>query len=110
MFEKIIMDIRIGTGFNCITSHSRIVTGVINRTVVTLSRKEDITAVNRHRQLMRGQIFPFVIYLIEKEKKHKKKQNINNIRIDFLVKFEIFLNKINCKIHQNKKNKQTLKA
>lgn len=61
IFEKIIIDIRIGTGFNCITSHNRIVTGVISKTVVTLSRNDDIIAVNKHKQFIRGQIRPFVI-------------------------------------------------
>lgn len=56
------IDIRIGTGLSSITSHSRIVTGVISKTVVTLSKNDDKTAVNRHRQLTRGQTFPLVIY------------------------------------------------
>jgi hypothetical protein len=55
------MDIRIGTGFNSITSHRRIVTGVISNTVVTLSKNDDKTAVNRQRQFMSGQTFPLVI-------------------------------------------------
>lgn len=62
MLEYMTMDIRIGTGFKPITSQSRMVTGVIRRTVVTLSRKEDITAVNKHRQLISAHTFPFVIY------------------------------------------------
>lgn len=55
------MDIKIGTGFKPITSQRRMVTGVISRTVVTLSKKEDMMAVNRHRQLIRAHVFPFVI-------------------------------------------------
>ena len=61
IFEKINVDIRIGTGFNCITSHSRMVTGVMRSTVVTLSRNDDIIAENKHKQFISGQIFPFVI-------------------------------------------------
>lgn len=56
-----IIDIKIGTGFNSITSHKRMVTGVINKTVVTLSRNDDITAVNTQRQFIKGQTRPFVI-------------------------------------------------
>lgn len=56
MFEKITIDIKIGTGFNCITSHKRIVTGVINKTVVTLSRNDENSAVKMHKQLINGQI------------------------------------------------------
>lgn len=40
-----------------------IVTGVINNTVVTLSKNEDNTAVNKHRQLTKGHTFPLVIYV-----------------------------------------------
>lgn len=55
------IDMRIGTGFKPITSQRRIVTGVISRTVVTLSRKEDMIAVNRHKQLIRDHTLPLVI-------------------------------------------------
>ena len=55
------MDIKIGTGFRPITSHRRIVTGVMSSTVVTLSKKEDMMAVNRQRQLMSAHVFPLVI-------------------------------------------------
>lgn len=37
-------------------------TGVIRSTVVTLSKNDDITAVNKHKQLISGQTFPLVIY------------------------------------------------
>lgn len=43
------------------TSQSLIVTGVIRRMVVTLSKNEETIAVKRQRQMMSGQIFPFVI-------------------------------------------------
>lgn len=43
------------------TSQSLIVTGVIKRTVVTLSRKDERTAVNKQRQLINGHTSPFVI-------------------------------------------------
>lgn len=62
IFEKMTIDIKIGTGFSCITSHKRIVTGVINKTVVTLSRNDDKIAVNKHRQLINGHIRPLVIW------------------------------------------------
>ena len=55
------MDIKIGTGFSPITSQRRIVTGVMSSTVVTLSKKEDMMAVNRQRQLMSAHVFPLVI-------------------------------------------------
>lgn len=56
------MDIKIGTGFSSMTSHKRIVTGVINKTVVTLSKNDERMAVNRHKQLINGHTFPLVIY------------------------------------------------
>lgn len=83
IFEKIIIAIRIGTGLSSITSHNLkrfvenikinfqnknkyksylMLTGVISRTVVTLSKNDDITAVNTHKQLMRGHTLPFVIF------------------------------------------------
>lgn len=62
IFEKITIDINIGTGFNCITSHKRIVTGVISSTVVTLSKNDDTSAVNKHKQFIRGHTCPLVIY------------------------------------------------
>lgn len=55
------MHMRIGTGFSPITSQSRMVTGVISKTVVTLSKNEDIIAVNRQRQLINAHVFPLVI-------------------------------------------------
>lgn len=61
MFEKITVKIKIVTGFNSITSHRRIVTGVIRRIVVTLSSTEDTTPVNKQRHVISGQIFPPVI-------------------------------------------------
>jgi len=44
------------------TSHKRIVTGVINKTVVTLSKNDERTAVKKHKQLINGHVFPLVIY------------------------------------------------
>lgn len=41
--------------------HKRKDTGPINSSVVTLSRKADTKAVNKHRQLISGQTRPFVI-------------------------------------------------
>lgn len=61
MFEKTIIDTSIGTGFNCSTSHKRIETGPINRSVVTLSRRADKNAVNKHKQFISGHVLPFVI-------------------------------------------------
>lgn len=61
MFENIIIAVRIGTGFSSKTSQSLIVTGVIKRTVVTLSRKRDTKAVKKHNVLMSGQILPLLI-------------------------------------------------
>lgn len=61
IFEKMIIDISMGTGFNFITSHKRKETGPINKSVVTLSRNADTTAVNKHKQFIKGQTRPFVI-------------------------------------------------
>lgn len=61
ILEYITIDIKIGTGLSSITSHNRIVTGVIRSTVVTLSKNEDNTAVKMHKQLIKGHTFPFVI-------------------------------------------------
>lgn len=55
------MHINMGTGFNPITSHNLIETGVINKTVVTLSKNDDIIAVKKQRQFIRGHTLPFVI-------------------------------------------------
>lgn len=52
---------RIGTGFNSITSQSLIVTGVIKRIVVTLSKIDETTAVKTERQMINGHTFPLVI-------------------------------------------------
>lgn len=54
-------NIRIGTGFNSMTSHNLMVTGVMRRIVVTLSKKDDKIAVKRHKQIINGQTRPFVI-------------------------------------------------
>lgn len=51
-----------GTGFNSMTSHNRIVTGVINKTVVTLSKNDERIAVKKQRQFIRGHTFPLVIW------------------------------------------------
>lgn len=56
-----IIDIKIGTGFNFITSHKRKQTGPISKSVVTLSKNADSNAVNKHKQFISGQTFPFVI-------------------------------------------------
>lgn len=61
IFENIIIHINIGTGFNFITSHNLIVTGVIRSTVVTLSKKHDKNDVKKHKVFINGQIFPLVI-------------------------------------------------
>lgn len=66
--------IKICLGFNFITSHNLqntcvkansvvsiayfIVTGVINKAVVTLSKKQENTAVRTHSMFVRGHIFP----------------------------------------------------
>lgn len=50
IFEKIVMNIRIGAGLSCKTSHNRIATGAIIRIVVTLSKHDDVIAVNKHMQ------------------------------------------------------------
>ena len=55
------IDMRIGTGFSSMTSHKRMVTGVISKTVVTLSKNEERIAVKKHKQLISGQTFPLVI-------------------------------------------------
>jgi hypothetical protein len=61
MFEKITVNMRTGTGLSSITSHNLIVTGVISKIVVTLSRKDDTIPVNRQRHRMSGQTRPLVI-------------------------------------------------
>jgi hypothetical protein len=49
---------RIGSGAISITLHKRIVTGAINRIVVTLSRNADRTAVRQHRIIVKYQMLP----------------------------------------------------
>lgn len=61
-FEKITIVIKMGTGLRPITSHNLIVTGVIRRMVVTLSKNADRTAVNKDRQVIKGHTLPLVIY------------------------------------------------
>lgn len=47
-----------GTGFKSISSHNLIVIGAMSSTVVTLSRKEDTSAVIMHSAWISGQILP----------------------------------------------------
>jgi hypothetical protein len=63
MFEKMTVIISTGTGFSSMTSHRRIVTGVISKIVVTLSRKDETTAVKSPRQIIKGQTSPLVILI-----------------------------------------------
>lgn len=60
------IDIKIGTGLSSITSHKRIVTGVMSKTVVTLSKNEERIAVKKQRQFMSGHTLPFVICVTKK--------------------------------------------
>ena len=78
IFEYITIAVRIGTGFSSITSQSLIVTGVISNTVVTLSRIDEIEAVNEHKVIMRGQSFPPVILKKKKKKKKKKHRRLKS--------------------------------
>lgn len=61
-FEKMTIVINIGTGLRPITSHKRIVTGVISRMVVTLSKNADKIAVNKDRVVIKGHTLPLVIW------------------------------------------------
>ena len=50
-------------------SHNCITTGVINKIVVTLSKKAETTAVMEHSAPIKGQIFPLVILKAQKPMK-----------------------------------------
>ena len=58
MLEKMTCAMRTCLGSMFLISHNLMVTGVMRRTVVTLSRKAERTPVKIHRIVMRGQIWP----------------------------------------------------
>lgn len=64
IFEKIIIDIKTGIGFNPMAAHNRNETGPTSMRVVTLSRIADKIAVNKHKEVISGHILPFVSYKI----------------------------------------------
>lgn len=61
ILEKTTMEVNIGTGFISITSHNRMVTGVIKSTVVTLSKTAEINVAKKHSVVISGHNFPPVI-------------------------------------------------
>lgn len=59
MFEKMTCAISTCFGSMFFISQSLMVTGVISKIVVTLSRKAERTAVNKQSMMISGQVFPF---------------------------------------------------